>query len=859
MLSGVLLLMPAPAPAFIIENASGTFGVQQRQPVVRRPGPLQYHGGKVIHASDTYAIYWDPLELYNNEWMRLIDGYFQDVGSASASEPGGDVFALNAQYGETGYSTQPSASAAAKEAHAANQTTFRGAYTATDPYPSGAEACNQVAAIVCLSDQDIKTELQKVINSGALPGTTGTVPGAKSNPVYYLLTPPGVTVCAGTGAGTTTASTCSNSAALELETKEIAEAKIAHPVETGICGYHSTINSAGPAPIAYAVQPWVAGDAGLIVESESPLKTVGTSADVLACQNDVGLQEPNQVAALNPFAFYGVGLADVIIGDLANEQSNTVVNPLMNGWYQNASAEEKGSPEEGDMCQFAFEGGEEPAPNEGATHAGTISDETIGADNYYVHWAFNSSGYLTGKSTKGCWQGNDLQPHITAPNPVNVGDVVALDANESAIAMAAAPLGPRLAKEITRTEEEVKTLQSEEANLTLAITKLGEAETTLKAAIKALGEAETKLEGEIATLASKEAALAAEEKTIAGERKKAKESTLKEEEEFTSREQRVAAERKKVGEEKATAEAEKKTDKEHKVADQATLLADEEKKTTAEHNKSIVNGDVQLAKGEETLAKAKTLKTEPFGAPIYKWDFGYKESGVEVTEEGEEKASVFHVFPCAKTYTVNLTVIDSGGFEASLPSTLTKTITVEGKPCEEAPSGGGGSSGASGGSGGGGAPTGSAQPSAPGTGSTGGAAAKSVPVPGPVATAAISSTSLKSALSKGLSIRYSVSEQVTGHFEVLLAASIAKKIGLKGPLATGLPKGTPPQMVIAKAILVTTRGGRNSVKIQFGKKTAKLLHKLHKVPLMVRLIVHNGLSNSPANTTTAVSVITLTH
>jgi len=182
-MSLALLFAAAPAGAFI----NGEFGLQQRKPVFDRPAPLQYHGGPVIHASDSYAIYWDPLELYNSEWMRLIDRYFQNVGAASGGP--GDVFALNSQYGETGYGTGPAASEKAKEAHASNQSTFRGAYTVTDPYPSS--GCTQSAQIACLTDAQIKTELKKVIESGKLPGATGTVPGAKSNPAYYILTPQG--------------------------------------------------------------------------------------------------------------------------------------------------------------------------------------------------------------------------------------------------------------------------------------------------------------------------------------------------------------------------------------------------------------------------------------------------------------------------------------------------------------------------------------------------------------------------------------------------------------------------------------------------------------------------------------------
>ncbi len=54
--------------------------------------------------------------------------------------------------------------------------------------------------------------------------------------------------------------------------------------------------------------------------------------------------------------------------------------------------------------------------------------------------------------------------------------------------------------------------------------------------------------------------------------------------------------------------------------------------------------------------------------------------------------------------------------------------------------------------------------------------------------------------------------------------------------------------MIAKAILITTKGGRNTVKILFGKKTAAKLRKLHRVTLMVRLVVRNA-SHSPLSTT----------
>ena len=826
-----LLLAAAPAGAFV----SGEFGLQQRKPVWVRHGPLQYHAGKVIHASDSYAIYWDPLELYNSEWMRTIDKYFQNVGTASGSL--GNVFALNAQYGETGYSTQPSATPLAKEAHAADQSTFRGAYTDTTPYPSS--GCIERAEVACLTDAQIKTELQKVIKSGALPGATGTVPGAKSTPVYYILTPPGVTVCA----GASSPSTCSNSGVLENEANEIKEAKVSHPAETGICGYHSWTEPEPKKPIVYAVQPWVAGYAGLFVESVSPLLTSGTSADVLACQDNKSLEEPNQQSGLNPFAIYGGGLADVIVNDLADEQTNVVVNPLLTGWYQNAAAAEKGYPEQGDMCQFGFGTSEASStPTESPTHAGSASNETIGSGQYYIHWAFNSSGFLTGKDTAACWQGVSLEPHITAPNPVNVGDVVGLDANESGITLDAAPLDLRQGKEETRLGNEVATLGAEETRLGAEIIKLGKEETRLGNEIAELSAEELELSEELKQLEKEEARVATEEANLARERNEAEakhELTKEKEKAFAATEKGLAEERKRIAEHKAAAEQKSKSDKESKSAAEKANRADHERKLVVEEDKVIVTEDKPLAKEEEKLAKEHKLikEREPFLAPIYKWDFGYQEDGKEVTEEGEEKASVFHTFPCAKAYTVELTVVDGGGNEAGLPASVTKEITVDGNPCEEKGKGEGEGKGEGKG--------GTTPPTKP-------------PLPPPVATAAAVSHSLRSVLKKGLVISYSVNEQVAGQFQVLLASSIARRIGLHGASATGLPPGTAPQTVIAKAILITTKGGRNTVKILFGKKTAAKLRKLHKVTLMIRLVVRNASSHSPLSTT-VLSTVTLSH
>jgi hypothetical protein len=127
--------------------------------------------------------------------------------------------------------------------------------------------------------------------------------------------------------------------------------------------------------------------------------------------------------------------------------------------------------------------------------------------------------------------------------------------------------------------------------------------------------------------------------------------------------------------------------------------------------------------------------------------------------------------------------------------------------------------------------------------------------PVPAAAAAASSHSLRNALRKGLVVRYSVSERVAGHFEVLLAASLAHRLGVHGALAVGLPSGTPAQVVIGKAILVTSAAGKSTARVQFTKNAASRLARVHSVTVLLRLIVRN----SALQTSTVLSTVSLSH
>ena len=383
--------MTAPAGAVV----SGEFGLQRREAAaINATIPLQYHGGPVAQASDTYPIYWDPTGAYRGDWMSVIDGYFHNVGAASGQL--NSVFSLDSQYTDLA------------GAHASYQSTLRGPYTDINAYPPN--GCSEPEGEpVCLTDAQIRTELKQFIEANHLP--TGV------NIIYFVLTPPGVTVCTDEGGH----GNCSDSTSTTIEEEE--------GKTNGICGYHSAIEPGGASPIVYGVQPWVAGDAGHILQ-QLPLVTAQATQEVTACQNGAELDEPNQTGARSPFDDYETGLADVIVNDLSIEQNDIVVDPLLNGWYQEGT-----DAEQSDMCQRTFS----PAPEElprvpQTTHALNLANESIDGQSYYLQWAFDSAGLTSGKGVV-CWEGTELTPRFTAPNPVNAGDVVGFDANESGMTL----------------------------------------------------------------------------------------------------------------------------------------------------------------------------------------------------------------------------------------------------------------------------------------------------------------------------------------------------------------------------------------------------------------------------------------
>src|ERR1017187_3009708 len=123
-----LLMLVAPAGAVVTTFGGDTVGLQPRNVASVLAGGSASastfsnpFGHPVLHASNTYVIYWDPTDHYHGDWQHLIDHFLQGVGAESGSL--GNVFAVDTQY--TDLSNKP----------AYYRSTLPGTYTATNTYP----------------------------------------------------------------------------------------------------------------------------------------------------------------------------------------------------------------------------------------------------------------------------------------------------------------------------------------------------------------------------------------------------------------------------------------------------------------------------------------------------------------------------------------------------------------------------------------------------------------------------------------------------------------------------------------------------------------------------------------------------
>jgi hypothetical protein len=731
--TAAFLLFPSAAGALVTEVEGTKAGVTPRnassmevgllsvfaegeiEKTLFNPAPESFAnkvGHPVVHGAQVSVIYWDPNDLYHGDWQSIIDTFMHNVNAATGG--GGHVFAVDTQYSDT--TNKP----------ASGGFTYRGTYIDDAKYPeSGCEdarplyeqKASKVTAVACLTDAQVRAELQNFIALHSLP--------KGMNDIFYVLTPPAVTVCLdGGGVG----GHCSDYAASLAEQK--AEKYESESYENSFCSYHADINPGGletgdANTILYSVIPWTAGGVGdgqlsaadqteayacqdggfdasskpsvgkhellakMSAEEETAYAALATPFEkeaFLRAREPGGphVQEPNQAPCPTRDGYCDQGLADIITNQIASEEHNTVTDPLLNSWKDESQHEAS------DECRnwFAPISSGSSSPVEG-TGAGSLSNQSIAGGNYYLNTAFNRAGQLLKYPGVECVTGLRLEPKFTATSPVNVEETIAFDGMESTVTLGA------------------NSLFNEKA---------------------------------------------------------------------------------------------------------------EEKPNYANYTWTFGDGSPAVS----GYAPGAPVCEAPWLSPC--------------------AGSVFHSYKYGGTYEVTLTVTDVGGFVAR----TSQLISVIGPP-PPASTGPGSGSGAGGSSTTGGSTSGGSTSG----GSTSGGSAASVPTP--TVSELVLSKGLRKALRKGLSVRYSVSEQVAGRFELLLATSLARRLHLSGVRATGLAAGAPPETVIGKAILVTTHGGVGTLTIQFGSNTVKRLRHMHSVTLIVRLLVHNA----HAKTATATATVTL--
>lgn len=724
-LSALLAAMLGPGAsqtlAVVTTVGQSSYGVTPPSIELEKGDPAEFNndqGHSVVSEANVYAIYWDPKDEYHDDWQQVIDTFLHNAGAASGSLA--TVFAVDAQY--TDKSGQ----------HAAYRDTFHGAYIDVDPYPTSG-GCDDPSplgagdAIACLTDTQIQNELKAFIAQHALPT------GMKS--IFYLLTPPGVTVCLDGGgpsghcsdfawqerpAGSKGAvvdlcrrvndiaeiGSCVATAPEPPEPKE--EVPTPESYDNSFCSYHSAISPTNPTEgdsktILYATIPWTAGGLGdghLLTEDRTPAYFCQdggfdpTSTPHEQEESDPIEQEPNQIG-LGPDGYYDTGLADLIVNQIAVEQQNIVTDPLLDAW------QDKNKHELMDECRNWFAvtvGGSDGPATTGVegSDAGTLFNQTIDGGDYYLNTTFDLAATQLPYPAIPCVPGVRLEPKFTAPNAVNVGELVGFDGMESDITLDAGT----------------------------GFTSEGKPKTTYATYTWNFGDGSAPVTGQ--------------------------------------------------------------------------------------------------APG------APTVDSPGVGPCSATW-------------EEPCAASAYHSYQYGGTYEVTLTVTDTAGNTAS----VTEPITVDGPaapspaPSSTASSGHPSSSGASGSSG----------------AAAGGQSGATASLPAPVVTASIASTSLKKVKSSGLAVHYVVNEQVAGSVQVLLESSIAKRLGIRGAVATGLAKGSPSEIVIGTAVLVTTKAGSGTVRIKFASKTAARLARSHKLKLTLRLVARNASRVHPQTTTTLSTVV----
>jgi PKD domain len=442
-----MMISAAPAHAIVAEVGGVKVGLQPRSIELGAELPetetfANESGNVVLHGTGDYLIYWDPNKQLKHEWIVNLDTFFHALGAL----------------GEAGLATPFSAIGQYHDRSNVNspfQASFKGSYSDTVKFPTGECTDPQNPAATCLTDAQLRTQLQSFIATHNLPTGMGTV--------YYLLTPPGTTVCLDQAA-----TRCSDYVLTKTELEK-GERKSTSYKES-FCSYHADINPDSAAEgdgrtVLYAAIPWTAytdaydcQDGGWSPEEhketyETPQtlsepeekareKALGEmptkqkeAAEKRRRLEGPHIEEPNQEGK-DEEGDYAAGLTDLLVNQISEEEMNIITDPLLGSW-QNASGAEVT-----DLCRNAFastagSGGGAIGGSVTAspfTEAGSLSNVTVGPKSYYINNTFNLA-QLNSEDEDPCVGGVGLLARFTEPDPVKSGEIVGVDGMESTVGM----------------------------------------------------------------------------------------------------------------------------------------------------------------------------------------------------------------------------------------------------------------------------------------------------------------------------------------------------------------------------------------------------------------------------------------
>jgi len=275
----------APSPAASAGPSNDILGVVPTQAAAHSGaggggtgGNLVYHGGKVLLTNKTVAIYWTPSNAIGNGsgYSGLLNQYLGDVAAASGSTS--NVYAVETQYYDS------------TNTHIAYNSSFSPAVYDNQPYPASGCSDTVSQTTTCLSDSQLRSELQRLYSTGAI--------AADANTTYFLFTEKNI-------------GSCYNSSSCAF---------------SQYCAYHSNV-ALGSTTVQYANQPYAdtvvtACDAGYHPNNSDADATISVASH----EHRESINDPLGTAWYDHRGYEGSDKCAWNFGTVSSDSANQTIN-----------------------------------------------------------------------------------------------------------------------------------------------------------------------------------------------------------------------------------------------------------------------------------------------------------------------------------------------------------------------------------------------------------------------------------------------------------------------------------------------------------------------------------------------------